>query len=181
MTRAESNRVNARRSTGPKSPAGKAVVAKNAVRHGAYSEALTMLLENPEDFAALHAGLVADLHPEGPMEKNLVDRMASLWWRMERTKTAANQSLWTRAKWNTLETPVSFGKADDIMHLENDECRLGGAWDREKQERLLRHELTLEKSFFRSLHELERLQARRNGQAVPPPLAFDVNLTGTGD
>ena len=32
--RAESNRRNARRSTGPKSEAGKATVAKNALRHG---------------------------------------------------------------------------------------------------------------------------------------------------
>lgn len=32
--RANSNRQNARRSTGPKSAAGKAKVAKNALRHG---------------------------------------------------------------------------------------------------------------------------------------------------
>jgi len=67
----------------------------------------------------------------------------------------------------------------EAMALDADECRLAGAWNHETQERLLRHELTLEKSFFRSLHELERLQGRRQGEAVPPPMVLDVTLTGT--
>lgn len=39
-----------------------------------------------------------------------------------------------------------------------------------------RYETTLERSLFKSLHELERLQARRAGQAVAPPVVVDVNL-----
>jgi len=181
MKKAESNRVNSLRSTGPKTPAGKLATSRNAVKHGAYSEALTMLLESPESFTDLHAGLVDTFHPAGPMEAGLVDRMASLWWRMERAKVAANQSLWMAAKRNTLDAPLTFGMADELMHLEADECRMSGAWNHETQERLLRHELTLEKSFFRSLHELERLQARRAGVAVLPPVVLDVNLNGAMD
>jgi len=176
-----SNRQNALRSTGPKTPAGKLATSRNAVKHGAYSEALAMLMEAPEGFTALRSGLVETFHPVGPMEVNLVDRMASLWWRMERAKVAANQSLWMTAKRNTLEFPLTFGQADELMNLEANECRVSGAWNHDTQERLLRHELTLERSFFRLLHELERLQARRAGVAVPPPLTLDVNLTGTQD
>ena len=179
MAKAESNRKNALRSTGPKTPAGKAVVAKNAVKHGAYSEALTILLESPESFTSLHAGLVETYRPAGPMETGLVDRMASLWWRMERAKVAANQSLWMAAKRNALDAPMVFDRTDELMNREALECRMAGAWDHETQERLLRHELTLEKSFFHSLHELERLQGRRQGEAVPPPMVLDVSLTGT--
>lgn len=185
MTKAESNRRNALRSTGPRTPAGKAISSRNAVRHGAYAEALAMLLEDQEDFEALRRGLVDTLGPVGPLEGNLVDRMASAWWRMDRTKRAANQTLWMAAKRDTLPTlPPMFpelGLVSESLVLEADECRLAGAWDHEAQERLLRHELTLERSFFRLLHELERLQARRQGQAVLPPVAVDVTLTGARD
>lgn len=171
--------VRVRRATGPRTPAGKAASSRNAVRHGAYAEALTMLLEAPQDFSALHGGLVSTLRPEGHLEAALVDRLASLWWRMGRAKLAANQTLWMAAKRNTLPDPFSrdallgFGQA---LALDEDECRIGGAWGHEGQERLLRHEMTLERGFFRTLHELERLQGRRHGQPVPLPLAVDLNF-----
>lgn len=183
--KAESNRRNALHSTGPKTPAGKAKVSRNAVKHGAYSEALTLLLESPEDFHSLRSGLVDTLKPLGPMEERLVDRLASLWWRMERTKMAANQALWMAGR-NNLSDPFpvlsgSLGMMEEAVALDADECRLSGAWDHDGQERLLRHELTLERSFFRTLHELERLQARRQGVIVPPPPVLDLNISGAQD
>jgi hypothetical protein len=36
--------------------------------------------------------------------------------------------------------------------------------------------MTLERSFFHLLHELERIQSRRQGQDVLPPAVVDVNL-----
>lgn len=39
-----------------------------------------------------------------------------------------------------------------------------------------RYETTLERSLFKALHELERLQARRAGQPIAPPAVLDVNL-----
>ena len=74
-TNAGVNKTN--RSTGPRTREGKAKVATNAVKHGAYSEALTMLLESPESFATLRAGMVESFRPVGAMEENLVERMAS--------------------------------------------------------------------------------------------------------
>jgi len=169
-----------RRATGPRTLAGKAASSMNALRHGAYAEALTMLLEAPEAFQAIKDGLVDTLRPSGHLEESLVDRLASLWWRMGRAKLAANQALWMAAKRNTLPDPL---KRDIIMGfgqslaLDEDECRTGGAWNHEGQERLLRHEMTLERAFYRSLHELERIQARRHGQHEVPPLAADLNLS----
>jgi hypothetical protein len=49
--------------------------------------------------------------------------------------------------------------------------------DGHNTERLLRFEAQMEKGFFRLLHELERLQARRHGQGVPPPMVMDVNIS----
>ena len=185
MAKAESNRKNALRSTGPKTPAGKAKVSRNAEKHGAYSEALTMLLEAPEEFQALKAGLVETLTPAGPMECRLVERLASLWWRMERAKAVANQSLWmnarSRLKGSLLAFMEDMDPFEEAAATDRDECRLPGAWDEDRQERLLRHELTMERSFFRTLHELERLHARRQGFIVPPVPSVDLNISGAQD
>jgi hypothetical protein len=45
---------------------------------------------------------------------------------------------------------------------------------------LSRYETTLERSLYKALHELQRLQAGRDGQAVPLPEAVDLNVTVTG-
>jgi hypothetical protein len=39
---------------------------------------------------------------------------------------------------------------------------------------LSRHETTIERSLHRALHDLERLQARRKGEAVMAPVALDI-------
>jgi hypothetical protein len=41
---------------------------------------------------------------------------------------------------------------------------------------LSRYEVTLERSLYKALHELQRLQAARDGQAVPLPEAVDVDI-----
>ena len=46
--------------------------------------------------------------------------------------------------------------------------------DRDRLQLFSRYELTLERSLFRALHELQRLQAERRGMPVPPPIAIDI-------
>ena len=46
--------------------------------------------------------------------------------------------------------------------------------------KLRRYETQIERSFFRALHELQRLQAARQGQPVVAPLALDVNVSAAG-
>lgn len=182
MDKAGSNRRNATHSTGPKTPEGKAAVAMNAVKHGAYSEALSALLENPEDFSALRTGMELTFQPKGPMEDSLVDRMASLWWRMNRAKVAANQDLVETAMANLITPPTILASASNFkLKDQQNHSRVNGAWNYDKQERLLRHEMTLERSFFHLLHELERIQSRRQGQDVLPPAVVDVNLNLSRD
>jgi len=42
---------------------------------------------------------------------------------------------------------------------------------------VLRYETALERSLYKALHELQRLQAARAGVPVPPPAAADVDVT----
>lgn len=78
------NRRNAQKSTGPKTAAGKAAVAQNALRHGLCAEQVVVFDERPEDFAAFSAGLHKTLAPADEYEAALVDRMVQLEWRLRR-------------------------------------------------------------------------------------------------
>lgn len=89
--RLAANRMNARRSTGPRTPAGRQAVAQNAVRHGLYATAalLPALGETAADWAAFRSAVAAGLHPEGAAEHALADRVAYLLWRQRRVAAYA--------------------------------------------------------------------------------------------
>lgn len=61
----EANRQNAKRSTGPKTAAGKAAVSGNALKHGLLTEAALLAGEDEEAFASLADDLLAELQPVG--------------------------------------------------------------------------------------------------------------------
>lgn len=46
-----------------------------------------------------------------------------------------------------------------------------------RDERIAKYERHLHNLLTSTLHELERSQARREGEAVPPPAVADVNVT----
>ena len=79
------NRRNARKSTGPKTAGGKAIVSQNALRHGLLSELRVLPgLERQEDWQAHIERTLADLNPVGYMEEILAERIALLLWRLGR-------------------------------------------------------------------------------------------------
>ena len=62
----DANRRNARLSTGPKSPQGKAAVSRNALKHGFRSDIYKQVLvaEDSESYDQLLAGLIAEHQPQ---------------------------------------------------------------------------------------------------------------------
>lgn len=46
---------------------------------------------------------------------------------------------------------------------------------------LIRYESSLEKMFYRALHDLQRLQGARFGQSVMMPIAIDLTMEGSKD
>jgi len=42
-------------------------------------------------------------------------------------------------------------------------------------DKILRYETTVERQLYRAMNQLERVQRRRNGDAVPPPITMDVS------
>ena len=79
------NRRNARRSTGPRSVAGKAASSANALRHGlAAARAVVLPDEDGEAYERLRQGVIADLDPAGALQEALAQRIVVLLWRLDR-------------------------------------------------------------------------------------------------
>jgi len=82
--RLRANRLNAQKSTGPRTEAGKQRASLNATRHGLTAQVLTL---TPEEMNALHA-LIGDFEkqylPASTQEKHLVHMLAQLQYRLHR-------------------------------------------------------------------------------------------------
>ncbi|OGQ96499.1 MAG: hypothetical protein A2521_09450 [Deltaproteobacteria bacterium RIFOXYD12_FULL_57_12] len=82
------NARNAQLSSGPISPEGKAVVSRNAVKHGIFAKDLVINAgdgrEDALEYHNLLAELVKDLVPVGRMEMLLVEKIAVNYWRLRR-------------------------------------------------------------------------------------------------
>lgn len=88
----EANRRNALKSTGPRTPRGKANVRYNAVKHGLLAKQVVMssklIGEDPKDFEDVMRGLVEYFQPVGKAEELLVEEIAVSFWRERRALRA---------------------------------------------------------------------------------------------
>src|SRR5689334_20567763 len=82
--RLEANRANAKRSTGPKTAAGKSRSKLNALKHGLSAERVVIGDEDPREFEALRAALQRDWQPDTALESELVNQLAGILWRLRR-------------------------------------------------------------------------------------------------
>jgi hypothetical protein len=82
------NRANARHSTGPKTPEGKAVIRLNALRHGLLAREVVLPGEDADAFEDLWNRVRAHLSPVGPIEEFLVDHIVNAMWRLRRSARA---------------------------------------------------------------------------------------------
>jgi len=139
-----------RQSTGPRTSQGKDRSKYNAVKHGIFSKVIVLKAEPRIAFDALLNGLFHDLQPEGELEEILVEKLAILIWRYRRLIVAEAEN----------------SQAADF--LAGDEKLLN-------REHLLRYEASIERSFDRTLSQLERVQRMRLGQPILPPIKLDVS------
>src|SRR5215831_18953470 len=82
----EANRRNAQRSTGPRTGAGKAASAKNALKTGMYAQSLTIFDENPADLEHLIDEYFQRFQPATPEERALVDTLVHADWQLRRLR-----------------------------------------------------------------------------------------------
>ncbi len=110
---AEANRRNAKKSTGPKSEAGKAKSARNATRHGVFSTVAVAAHEPADKYEALRAQLKAEHGPCTTVEHMLVDQLTLLYWRQMRLalaeafETTANRSTFENEHSDEAQFPLA--------------------------------------------------------------------------
>ena len=110
--RAEANRRNAQKSTGPRTPEGKGRSRFNAIKHGI--RAATPVLPG-EDVDALNARLdrwTADLSPRDDVERFLVHRAVRLSWQLDR----ADRALDARSADARADDPDRLARQADEVH-----------------------------------------------------------------
>jgi len=81
------NRENAKKSTGPRTPRGKAYSRRNAIKHGLFTQCrqdFALQGESQEDYDRLLDGLHQQFEPLGRAEELEVERMALCWWKLHR-------------------------------------------------------------------------------------------------
>ena len=86
--RSRTSRLNALKSTGPKTDAGKLRASTNAVTHGAYAKSLLLPGEDLADFQSIIATNFQTWKPADPVEELLVTEMAATLWRLRRQASA---------------------------------------------------------------------------------------------
>ncbi len=148
----DANRENAKKG-GVKTDEGKAVSKYNALKHGILSKQILFEGEDENELLELEKKLRLELSPASEIELLLVDKIASSIWRLKRA--------------------LSFEK-DDVIFTSDFDGTVGLKAD---ADRFFRYETMLERSIYKALHELERIQAKRNGEKVPPPIALDVDIS----
>ena len=82
--KAQANRRNALKSTGPKTSEGKAAVRLNALKHGLLSREVLLPGEDEAALTELGVRLRDELQPLGELETLLVDRIITAYWRLRR-------------------------------------------------------------------------------------------------
>ena len=211
------NRRNARKSTGPKTAAGKDRAKGNALKHGLTAAQITVFDERPEDFESFYSGLLTALIPVGALEEQLVERITVCAWRLRRVyriethlfSTPASEeptekgefptpqpseegvfdkfSIEELAQTNKFNEKLQRIREEKAKALEIKRQNFGvpttsiGAvfWNLAVSQvpfvQLSRYETTIERSYHRALHDLERLQARRKGEAVMAPAVLHVS------
>lgn len=169
------NRLNAQKSTGPRTTQGKAVASQNSVKHGLLAERDVITSESQADFDLYRQQLLDELSPVSLMESILAERIVTLSWRLKRAGRFQNQAIDTL---NANQTNDPFKKLTQSLHFSitgeapgnavgsNGELALGRLAVKDFAnarvlERLLMYERRLENSLYKTILEFQRLNIAR--------------------
>jgi len=173
-------------SGGPKTDRGKAAVKFNATQHGLRSDAPVIPgLESFEGWRHHRDGIVKSLQPEGHLETELAEHIASLLWRKRRV-----------ARYEVAAITLSIMQTEEDLQVAEAYARgtLGKAGlpvippeaVRQAMElrvlpgdvalnNITRYEAHFHRQWVQTLHELEALQLRRKGGQQSPLSRLDFS------
>jgi hypothetical protein len=164
----EANRRNA---AGPHqmTEAGKQSIRTNAIRHGLACNIHVVLPgEDQEFFNEVLASLQTDYAPASAQEEMLVHQIAGHHWRLIRARNMETASFGYGLRKLSQEFPVKLVEPDDVARGENITTALSRYdnifW------KVSRYETTVERSYYRAIRELQKIQAQTR-RVTPQPTA----------
>jgi hypothetical protein len=154
----EANRRNAQKSTGPKTPEGRATVSRNSIKHGLTASTLVLPDESEADFEALLDSVEAEHQPATPTEVALVRRIAMAIWRLIRGYhiEAGLYAVRRIDLDDTIEKYKGLDPCDRLAIIVRDDALGPRALTN-----LSCYEIRLERSMDKALRELQRLRSAR--------------------
>ena len=169
------NRLNAQKSTGPRTSEGKAAISQNAVKHGLSARQTVINSESQADFDLYRDRILSELAPVSPMESMLAERIVSLSWRLKRTGRIQNQTIDALNAGNTssplakLTQSLLFKNRDQSQTAQSASptaLALGRMAIKDFSharvlDRLLMYERRIEHSLYKTILELQRLRLMR--------------------
>ena len=185
------NRRNAKKSTGPRTPNGRAVSSRNAITHGLH--ACDIILKSPhftEDssqYEQLVVSLIDELKPEGVLQEHLVLKIANCLWRYRRVINA-----------ETAQINRQLESAADTIRLGFHRCILDDPDDPDSDDEdtstrnanligsqsvlsestrtgLMHYEMRLDRQLTRALRLLYHLQLMQTAKTLPILSTEDEN------
>jgi hypothetical protein len=121
------------RSTGPRTPRGKAISSQNATTHGCRSKTLILRDEDPAAYESLHKNWWDHYQPGGQAEDTLVKQLINNHWYLMRAERRREQ--------------VDFGLPADVMSWTADQQKLFN--------NMQRYKTAAERAFQKSFLEVE--------------------------
>lgn len=177
----QANRLNAQKSTGPRTAEGKATASQNAAKHGLLAEQVVIKGEDPAEFEAYRDRMLEELAPAGAVETMLAERAVGLAWRLrraERLQSAVFATVYREnaddiVLWPKHGLPIKPGPGEDEVVL--GQVVMTDFARSQILDRLLVYERRIENSLYRTMAALRKeRQARVTAgpeSATPAPLA----------
>jgi len=175
------NRLNAQKSTGPKTPEGKTVVSRNALTHGLLARQAVLTDEDLAEFDQFHQDMMNNWAPVGPMEILLTERIVALSWRLKRAGRIETGMLNVMSREFTTQNrekeylnsnprPWDGSSENHLIMLKPDAVMSCAAMidlaNANKLPRLLHYEGRIERSLYKAILELQKLQyIRKHNEA----------------
>jgi hypothetical protein len=166
----QTNRENAKKSTGPKTPEGKARSSQNAVKHGLLARQILINDDDPnekaEEFDRLLSDLVDELQPQGRLQSLCVQRIAVCYWRLRRAYRFEAQSLRHQRKeefspFEELAQNIAGRKPEPFARI---------LPYQEQITLLVRYESMIDRQLNKAMTQLQKLKSTPMALGAPSPL-----------
>ncbi|MEN6424854.1 MAG: hypothetical protein ABFE13_05800 [Phycisphaerales bacterium] len=185
----QANRLNAQKSTGPRTAEGKERASQNALKHGLLAREAVIQGEDPEEFELYREGMLQELTPAGAVETMLAERVVGLSWRLRRAERLQNAAF--AALDEGEPAPLLEARHEEWKQLKGNEWDRGlsGLFDEDTAlgkvvvadfaearvlDRLLMYERRIESSLYRTMAQLRKEREARETTVAAELASFDA-------